>query len=127
MVIEYFDTYRIIIEAPMESAQAIAAFSALAQETRLQVFRLLVQAGPNGLTAGEIAQAVDALPSTMSHHLGGLERAGLAASRRDGRSVIYAANYEGTRRLIAFLTEDCCEGRPELCGTGLSDVPACCV
>jgi ArsR family transcriptional regulator, arsenate/arsenite/antimonite-responsive transcriptional repressor len=104
----------------VEPEQAIAAFSALAQGTRLQVFRLLVQAGPNGMNAGDIAEAVDALPSTMSHHLGGLERAGLAVSRRDGRSVIYAVDYEGTRRLIAFLTEDCCEGRPELCGTGFS-------
>lgn len=112
----------------MDQAQAIDALSALAQDTRLTVFRLLVKAGPDGMTAGEIAAAVGAQPSTMSHHLGGLERAALATSRRDGRTIFYAANYEGTRRLLAFLMEDCCQGRPEICGTGLAapaPCPAC--
>lgn len=102
----------------MEQKDAIGALAALAQDTRLAVFRKLVQAGPDGLTAGEIAQAAGALPSTMSHHLGLLERAGLVGSRRDGRTVVYAADYDGMRRLLAFLTEDCCQGRPEICGSG---------
>lgn len=108
----------------MEAAAAVAAFGALAQETRLAVFRLLVQAGPNGLTAGEIAEALEVPASTMSHHLGIIERAGLAVSWRKSRSIVYAANYEGTRNLLAFLMEDCCQGRPEICGTGLA-APTC--
>lgn len=110
----------------MEQTAAIDALSALAQDTRLTVFRQLVQVGPDGMTAGDIAAAVGAAPSTLSHHLGLLERAGLIGSRRDGRQVIYAADYEGTRRLLAFLMEDCCQGRPEICGTGLSPAPADC-
>lgn len=110
---------------PLAGKAAVAAFGALAQETRLAVFRLLVQAGPNGITAGEIAEALGVPASTMSHHLATLERAGLAASRRESRSIFYACDYEGTRRLLAFLMEDCCQGRPELCGTGLA-VPADC-
>lgn len=82
----------------------------------MAVFRLLVRAGPEGMAAGEVAPAVGAVPSTLSHHLGLLERAGLILSRRDGRSLIYAADYAGTRRLLSFLVEDCCEGRSELCG-----------
>lgn len=110
----------------MDNDQAIAAFAALAQETRLEVFRLLIQAGPNGLTAGDIAQAVSAVPSTMSHHFSALERAGLVTSRRTGRSAFYAADYEGVRRLLAFLTDDCCQGRPEICGTSFAAAAACC-
>jgi len=109
----------------MEQHVAVDALGALAQEARLTVFRLLVKAGPNGMTAGDIAAAVGLAPSTMSHHLGALERAGLAHSRRDGRSIVYAADYEGTRRLLAFLMEDCCQGRPEICGTGLAPAAAC--
>jgi DNA-binding transcriptional ArsR family regulator len=109
----------------MEQGDAIAALAALAQDTRLGVFRGLVRAGPGGMTAGDIAAAAGAQPSTMSHHLGLLERAGLVRSRRDGRMVVYAADYEGTRRLLAFLMEDCCQGRPEICGSGL-DVPVAC-
>ena len=109
----------------VDQADAIAALSALAQDSRLTVFRLLVKAGPGGMTAGDIAAAVGAAPSTMSHHLGGLERAGLATSRRDGRTIFYAADYEGTRKLLAFLMEDCCQGRPEICGTGLAAPEAC--
>ena len=99
----------------MDPAQAIAALAALAQPTRLAVFRLLVRAGPDGVSAGDIAGEIGVQPSTLSHHLGELERARLAASRRDGRQVIYAADYAGTRRLLAFLMEDCCRGRPEIC------------
>ncbi|WP_380877819.1 transcriptional regulator [Sphingomonas sp. DBB INV C78] len=108
----------------MEPAAAVAAFGALAHDTRLQVFRLLVQAGPNGVTAGDIAEALKVPASTMSHHLAIIERAGLATSRRESRSIFYAADYEGTRKLIAFMMEDCCQGRPELCGTGLA-APSC--
>lgn len=102
----------------MEAAAAVAAFGALAQDTRLAVFRLLVQAGPDGLTAGDIAEALKVPASTMSHHLATIERAGLATSRRESRSIFYAADYEGIRKLLTFLMEDCCQGRPELCGTG---------
>jgi ArsR family transcriptional regulator, arsenate/arsenite/antimonite-responsive transcriptional repressor len=109
----------------VDPIDAIAALSALAQETRLTVFRLLVKAGPEGMTAGEIADALKVPASTMSHHLGQLERAGLAASRRDGRTIFYAADYEGARRLLAFLMEDCCQGRPEICGT-VAAAPECC-
>lgn len=109
----------------MDQDNAVTALSALAQDTRLTVFRRLVQAGPSGMTAGDIAEGVGAQPSTMSHHLGLLERAGLVRSRRDGRMVIYSADYEGTRRLIAFLMEDCCQARPEICGTGLTDPVSC--
>lgn len=109
----------------MDQVEAVGALAALAQDTRLTVFRRLVQAGPNGMTAGDIASAVGAQPSTMSHHLGQLERAGLVSSRRDGRMIIYAADYEGTRQLLAFLMEDCCQGNPEICGSGLADPVIC--
>ena len=108
----------------MDTPSAINALGALAQETRLAVFRLLVRAGPEGASAGKIAEAVDAVPSTLSHHLALLERAGLLTSRRQGRMLIYAADYPGTRALLAFLTEDCCAGRPELCG-GLATSELC--
>jgi DNA-binding transcriptional ArsR family regulator len=123
MHIEYFDHHR--SEAGMEDDKAVAALSALAQPTRLTAFRALVQAGPNGLTAGDVADASSAQPSTMSHHLGMLGRASLVRSRRDGRSVVYAADYEGIRQLLAFLMEDCCQGRPEICGAGTSDIIQC--
>lgn len=111
----------------IEPSQAVSALSALAQGTRLSVFRLLVRAGPDGMTAGEIAGALAVQPSTMSHHLNLLERARLVRSHRDGRTVIYAADYEGTRQLLGFLTEDCCQGRPEICGSGLVDPLGCIV
>ncbi|NBD95138.1 MAG: metalloregulator ArsR/SmtB family transcription factor [Gammaproteobacteria bacterium] len=108
----------------MESKRAIAAFAALAQEHRLAVFRLLVEAGTNGLTAGEIAEAVGVPPSTLSSHLAQLERAGLLRSWRRQRFVHYAADLNGARGLIAFLTEDCCRGHPEICGFDGSAGPA---
>lgn len=104
----------------METKEAVAALAALSQETRLAVFRLLVQKGPNGLPAGAIAEALSVAPSTMSSHLAQLERAGLLRSWRVQRQIFYAADYEGTRRLLAFLMEDCCQGRPEICGTALA-------
>ncbi len=100
----------------MEEKDAIDALGALAQETRLAVFRLLVREGPNGLAAGALAERLGVAPSTLSFHLAQMERAKLLRSWRQSRQVLYAADYEGTRRLIAFLTEDCCQGRPEICG-----------
>lgn len=100
----------------MESKQAILSFAALAQETRLAIFRLLVQQGPNGMPAGEIATRIAVAPSTLSFHLAQLERAGLLRSVRVQRQILYATDYEGTRQLLTFLMEDCCQGQPELCG-----------
>lgn len=96
--------------------QAVTALSALAQTHRLAVFRLLVQEGPNGLAAGEVAERIGVPPSTLSHHLAQLEHAGLLRSWRVQRNIFYALDVEGTRRLVAFLTEDCCAGQPEICG-----------
>ncbi len=99
----------------MEITQAIDRLAALAQETRLGVFRLLVQTGPDGLAAGDIAETLGVSPSTMSFHLSQLEQAGLLRSHRVHRQIIYTADYEGMRRLLGFLTDDCCQGRPEIC------------
>ncbi|OGA55559.1 MAG: transcriptional regulator [Betaproteobacteria bacterium RIFCSPLOWO2_12_FULL_65_14] len=95
----------------METKRAIEALGALAQETRLNVFRLLVQAGPAGMAAGKIGEALDLPPATLSFHLSGLARAGLVTSRQEGRFVIYSADFEVMNRLLAYLTEDCCGGR----------------
>jgi DNA-binding transcriptional ArsR family regulator len=100
----------------METKNAVEALSALAQEHRLAVFRLLICEGPNGLPAGAIAERVAVPPSTMSHHLAHLERAGLLRSWRVERRIYYAVDVEGTRRLLTFLTDDCCQGHPEICG-----------
>lgn len=100
----------------MEQDVAVAALGALAHGTRLMVFRVLVHAGCGGLTAGEVAALAGAPASTMSHHLGALERAGLIVARRAGRSVFYTAHGEGMRRLLAFVIDDCCQGRAEFCG-----------
>jgi DNA-binding transcriptional ArsR family regulator len=99
----------------MEMKQAIDALGALAQETRLRVFRLLVAAGPEGLPAGGIAEELGAPASTLSFHLAYLSRAGLVVSRRESRSIIYSANFAGMNFLLDFLTRDCCRGKPELC------------
>jgi len=99
----------------MDQSQALRGFAALSQETRLAIVRLLVRAGPDGLAAGAVAAAVDASPSNVSFHLKDLEHAGLIAARRESRSIIYAADYETLRGLIAFLMKDCCAGRPEIC------------
>ena len=100
----------------MEEKLALAAFAALAHETRLAVFRLLVTAGPSGLPAGEIAERLGVVASTLSFHLKELDRAGLLRSWRRQRQIFYAADYEGTRTLLTFLTRDCCQGHPEICG-----------
>ena len=89
---------------------AVIALSALAQGSRLSIFRLLVQAGPAGMPAGSIGEKLDLPPATLSFHLAGLTRAGIADSRQDGRFVIYSANFPNMNRLVAYLTENCCGG-----------------
>lgn len=106
----------------MDDGRAVAAFAALAQETRLAVFRLLVQAGCSGMPAGAIGERLGVPSSTLSFHLKELDRAGLLRSWRRQRLVLYAVDYHGMRELLTFLTQDCCQGRPEICGdlTGLA-------
>jgi len=99
----------------MEATLAIKRLSALAQDSRLAVFRLLVQAGGAGIAAGEIARVLTITPNTLSAQLSVLANAGLVSSRREGRSIIYAADYDGMGELLVYLMEDCCEGRPEIC------------
>lgn len=94
----------------MEISDAVAALGALAQDNRLDVFRLLVQAGPEGMAAGDIAERLKISPPTLSFHLAQLRQAGLLAMRRDGRSLIYSADYDGMNALMDFLTENCCAG-----------------
>lgn len=94
----------------MNSTLAVPALAALAHDRRLALFRALVVAGPDGLSAGAIARAIDVPPSSLSHHLGLLEQAGLASVRRAGRSLIYAADFAAMRALIDFLLKDCCQG-----------------
>jgi len=96
----------------MEKTDAVAALAALAQDNRLDVFRLLVQAGPAGMPAGAVAEALELAPNTLTFHFDRLRMAGLVTARRDGRSVIYAAQYEKMNALIAFLTENCCGDAP---------------
>jgi DNA-binding transcriptional ArsR family regulator len=99
----------------MESPAAVSALAALAHPGRLAVFRLLVRAGQHGMAAGEIARSTGSLANTLSANLNILAAAGLAAARREGRSIIYTAGYERMRELLAFLMEDCCAGQPEIC------------
>jgi ArsR family transcriptional regulator, arsenate/arsenite/antimonite-responsive transcriptional repressor len=99
----------------MDKKNALAALSALGQDTRLEVFRLLVRAGSEGVPAGEIATRLGAVQNTMSAHLRILDNAGLVRTERDGRTVRYLADMTGVRDLLAFLLEDCCNGAPELC------------
>jgi len=100
----------------MESKEAVISLAALAHPQRLAIFRLLVRQGPSGLPAGEIAEAVGATPTAASFHLKELDRAGLLHSTREGRYIRYAVHFEGMRKLLTYLTEECCQGRPELCG-----------
>ncbi len=95
----------------METLQAIEALAALAQDTRLKVFRLLVEAGPEGLAAGRIGEQLDLPAATLSFHLAQLARAGLAQSRQDGRLVIYSADFQNMNELVGYLTDNCCGGR----------------
>ncbi len=96
----------------MEKSNAIAALAALAQDNRLDACRLLVQAGPDGLPAGQVAAALGLPPNTLSFHLDRLRQASLVTVRREGRSMIYAARYDTMRELISYLTENCCTGIP---------------
>ena len=100
----------------MNDDSAVAALSALAHSDRLAAFRMLVRAGPNGMASGEIAEALSVPPTRMSFHLATLERSKLLRSWRDGRRILYAASYDDMRQLLAFLTEDCRSGNPEICG-----------
>ena len=117
----------------MESQQALTGLAALAQETRLAIFRRLVRTGPDGESAGSIADALRTPAPTLSFHLKELERAGLISQRRESRSLIYAARYDEMRELLFFLMEDCCAGRAEICNfkptencdESLSRSPAC--
>ena len=99
----------------MNESQALLSFAALSQETRLAMVRLLVRAGPDGLAAGALADGVGVSPSNLSFHLKELEHAGLIASRRESRSIIYTAEYAALRGLVNFLMKDCCAGLPEIC------------
>jgi DNA-binding transcriptional ArsR family regulator len=105
----------------MEKSDAIAALAALAQESRLDVFRLLVRAGPGGMPAGQIAERLGVPANTLSFHLNQLRHAGLLAFRRESRSLIYAAEYGAMNDLLAYLTENCCQGDAEGCGVGACD------
>jgi ArsR family transcriptional regulator, arsenate/arsenite/antimonite-responsive transcriptional repressor len=110
----------------MEEHQALDAFGALSQETRLQIVRLLVKAGPDGMPAGAIGEALEASSSKLSFHLSHLERAGLIQSRREARSIIYSAAYPALAGLVEFLMRDCCQGRPEVCAPAVAALSACC-
>ncbi|WFU07464.1 metalloregulator ArsR/SmtB family transcription factor (plasmid) [Rhizobium sp. CB3171] len=109
----------------MDRRQALISFGALSQETRLQIVRMLVVAGPDGLAAGAIAEKAEVSPSNVSFHLKELERSGLIDQKRESRSIIYTANYEALGGLVRFLMEDCCAGRPEICAPA-AEVAACC-
>jgi ArsR family transcriptional regulator len=114
--------------ASQKLVKAVEALSALAHEGRLSIFRLLVRAGKGGLAAGEISRKLDVLPNTLSANLTVLANAGLVSSRRDGRSVIYSADYERMTGLLSFLMEDCCNGDAAICAP-LAEVAsraACC-
>lgn len=107
----------------MKSTQALETLAALAQETRLKVFRRLMKAGPEGETAGVVAERLGIPAPTLSFHLKELERAGLVSQRRDGRNLFYAARTDVMRDLLQYLMKDCCGGRPEVCDLDLKE---CC-
>jgi DNA-binding transcriptional ArsR family regulator len=114
----------------MEKDYAVAALAALAQGSRLDVFRLLVQTGAEGMPAGQIAERLGLPPATLSFHLSQLRHAGLVTFRRESRSLIYMAEYDAMNALLAYLTANCCQGDTAACDTGVcdataSDTPAC--
>ncbi len=109
----------------MDQNQAIAALAALGQPTRLQTFQLLVQREPEGVPAGELARTVGIPQNTMSAHLSILSHAGLVNGERHSRSIIYRANLFKFRELVAFLVQDCCGGRPEVCGPVIDELASC--
>ena len=110
----------------METTDAVKRLSALAQDARLELFRLLVKAGPNGLAAGDIARALDTAANTTSAQLLILSNAGLIRARREGRSIIYSADFDAMSALLIFLTEDCCAGRTEICAPLAAVASSCC-
>jgi DNA-binding transcriptional ArsR family regulator len=110
----------------MNTSEAVVSLAALAHEQRLNIFRLLVKEGPSGLPASEIAEAVGATPTGASFHLKELDRADLLHATRMGRHIRYAIHFEGMRRLLTFLTEDCCQGQPELCGSAIKKARKLC-
>ena len=110
----------------MESEQAILAFAALAQPTRLDVFRLLIEHEPDGMPAGDIARHMAVPHNTMSTHLAILSRAGLIEAERQSRSIIYRAKLDAVHALTSFLVKDCCGGRPEICAPLIADLTPCC-
>jgi DNA-binding transcriptional ArsR family regulator len=103
----------------MKDTDAVAALAALSQENRLAVFRLLVQAGPEGLPAGRIAETLDIAPSALTFHFDRLRLAGLVTVQREGRSMIYAAQFDAMNELLGFLTENCCQGAPDKCAPAI--------
>lgn len=109
----------------MKTTEAVRALAALAQESRLEAFRLLVRAGTDGMPAGKIAEALDVAPATLSFHLKELVGAGLVTQRREGRSIIYSLHVEAMQSLLAFLVEDCCQGQPQLCEPAFALINCC--
>lgn len=110
----------------MDIETAVISLAALAHEHRLKIFRLLVKAGPSGVPSSEIAEAVGISPTGASFHLKELDHAGLIVATRQGRFIRYAIHIEGMRQLLTYLTEDCCQGQPELCGTVFKKSKAVC-
>jgi DNA-binding transcriptional ArsR family regulator len=110
----------------MDTQDAVKRLSALAQEARLEVFRLLVKAGPDGMAAGDIARTLSTAANTMSQQLLVLSNAGLIRARRKGRSIIYCVDFDAMSGLLVFLTEDCCGGRPEVCAPLAAVAKRCC-
>ncbi len=112
----------------MKSEAAVSSLFALAHEGRLAVFKMLVKAGPDGIAAGDIARKLDVPPNSLSANLNILSHAGLVASRRDGRSIIYSARYDQMSKLLGYLLEDCCNGAPEICAPVMKVISraACC-
>lgn len=110
----------------METKDAIAALAALAHDSRIAVFRLLVRSGPDGMAAGDIGDALGLPPATLSFHLAHLERAGLVSRRRDGRRLIYAVAFNGLIELLRFLVEDCCQGQGSVAACLPGASPTCC-
>ena len=111
-IVPYFHNYR-----NMETKAAIRVLGALAQESRLEIFRLLVTAGPQGLAAGRVGEILGLAPATLSFHLKELANAGLVASRQEARFIFYSADYERMAALLAYLTQNCCQGMPANCVT----------
>jgi DNA-binding transcriptional ArsR family regulator len=110
----------------MKKLQALEAFGALAQETRLDIFRRLIRELPDPMAAGDLAKELAVPPSTLSTHLGILSRAGLVKAERQGRTILYAADTEGTRAMLMFIVKDCCRGQPEICRPLLDAVTVTC-